>query len=84
MLDATERKTLNWCMFLTGVLCLIPGEIPKGPTPLEYARQVIWRMLDHHATHGAWAICLVMAIYHVRQLRKEELAAATKPVQSQG
>jgi len=83
MLDATERKTLAWCMFIAGVLCLIPGEIPKGPTPLDYARQVVGRLLDHRATHGAWAIALLLVGYHFWRLRKEE-AAAEAPLQSAG
>jgi hypothetical protein len=65
-------------MFAAGVLCLIPGEIPKGPTPLDYVRQVIGRFLDHHASHGAWAICAILVAYHFRQLRKEE-HAVSKP-----
>jgi hypothetical protein len=73
MLDATERKTLVWCTFLAGVLCLIPGEIPKGPAPLDYVRQVVGRLLDHHATHGAWAISIALIAYHVRQSRKERV-----------
>jgi len=81
MLDATERKTLAWCMFAAGVLCLIPGEIPKGPTPLDYARQVVTRLLDHHASHGAWAICALMAAYHLWRLRKEESAEPAQPDQ---
>ena len=72
MLDATERKTLAWCMFIAGVLCLIPGDIPKGPTPLDYARQVLGRLLDHRATHGAWAIAFLLLTYHFWRLRKDE------------
>lgn len=86
-LNATERKTLAWCMFAAGVLCLIPGEIPKGPLPLDYARQVVGRFLDHHASHGAWAICAILVAYHVRQVRKEDEAAskrASAPAISQG
>jgi hypothetical protein len=73
MLDATERKTLAWCMFIAGVLCLIPGEIPKGPAPLDYARQIVGRLLDHHATHGAWTISMILVAYHLRQSRKEQI-----------
>jgi hypothetical protein len=68
-------------MFAAGVLCLIPGEIPKGPAPLDYARQIVGRLLDHHASHGAWAICIVMVAHHFWRSRKEELET---PLQSQG
>jgi hypothetical protein len=93
MLDATERKTLAWCMFGAGVLCLIPGEIPKGPALLDYVRQVVGRLLDHHATHGAWGICMLMVAHHLWRLRKEQTETQTEtqtesqtetPVQSQG
>jgi hypothetical protein len=84
MLDATERKTLAWCMFAAGVLCLIPGEIPKGPALLDYARQVVGRLLDHRATHGAWILAALLAGYHVLQLRKEAETATNKPALPQG
>lgn len=71
MLDATERKTLAWCMFAAGVLCLIPGEIPKGPTAIEYMKQVLGRILDHHSSHIAWTLCAIMAAHHVWRLKKE-------------
>ena len=80
MLDATERKTLAWCMFAAGVLCLIPGEIPKGPAALDYARQVVGRLLDHRATHGAWFICLLMVVHHHWRSQQERV----ETVQSQG
>jgi hypothetical protein len=81
MLDATERKTLAWCTFITGVLCLIPGETPRGPRVLDYTIQVFGRVLEHHATQGAWAICAVIVVYHLWRTRKDaqpEAPAASK------
>jgi hypothetical protein len=71
-------------MFAASVLCLIPGEIPKGPLPLDYVRQVVGRLLDHHATHGAWMICILMVAYHLWRSRKEEAAKSPAPTQPQG
>jgi hypothetical protein len=65
-------------MFAAGVLCLIPGEIPKGPTALEYMRQVSGRLFDHHASHIAWALCLIMAAHHVWRLKKEQEAGPSQ------
>jgi hypothetical protein len=77
MLDATERKTLAWSAFIAGVLCLIPGEVPKGPRPLDYLLQVLGRMLDHRATQGAWALCALFVAYHLWKTRKEALPGET-------
>jgi hypothetical protein len=71
-------------MFAAGVLCLIPGEIPKGPTAMDYARQVLGRLADHHASHGAWAICAIMVAHHLWRLRKEENSADLAPQATQG
>jgi len=77
MLDATERKTLAWSTFIAGVLCLIPGETPRGPRIGDYLRQVIFdRFLGHHATQIAWAICLGLVVHHLWRSRKEEAASA--------
>ena len=72
MLDATERKTLIWCAFIAGILCLIPGETPKGPKPLDYVLQLSGRMLAHHATQMAWGLALILCAYHVFKTRKED------------
>lgn len=86
MLDATERKTLAWCTFIAGVLCLIPGETPRGPRVWDYARQVLLdRLLEHRATQIAWAICAILVIHHVWKSRTEAVttpADATPPAES--
>jgi len=89
MLDATERKTLAWCTFAAGVLCLIPGEQPHWPQAghhaskivnfaiqlVEMARQlIVMRVLEHRATQGAWGLCAILVGYHFWKTRKEEAA----------
>ncbi|MDC3953182.1 hypothetical protein [Polyangium jinanense] len=72
MLTATERKTLAWSAFLAGVLCLIPGETPRGPRIWDYARQVLLdRLLEHRATQIAWVIAALILIHHVWRSRTE-------------
>ncbi len=82
MLDATERKTLAWITFVAGVLCLIPGDTPKGPRPWDYAREVLGRIVDHHATQIAWVLCLLLVAHHLWRTRREEAASAEAPASS--
>jgi hypothetical protein len=80
MLDATERKTLAWCTFIAGVLCVIPGETPRGPRVWDYLRQVLVdRLLEHRSTQIAWAISAALVIHHLWRTRKEEAANAKAP-----
>lgn len=79
MLDATERKTLTWCAFIAGILCLIPGEQPKGPRIIDYALQLAGRIFVHHATQMAWALALGLGLYHIVRTRKELAAAPPAP-----
>jgi Na+/melibiose symporter-like transporter len=79
MLDATERKTLAWCAFVAGVLCLIPGETPQGPRWWNFVVQVLARMLEHRATQIAWALCAAIVAYHLIRTRKEEAAVQAPP-----
>jgi len=75
MLDATERKTLAWSAFIAGVLCVIPGEVPKGPRIVDYLWQAVpGRILDHHATQIAWGLAFLLVVYHLRRLKLEEAA----------
>ncbi|MDI3284646.1 hypothetical protein [Polyangium sp. 15x6] len=86
MLTATERKTLAWCTFIAGVLCLIPGETPRGPRIWDYARQVLLdRLLEHRATQIAWVIAAVIVIHHVWKSRSEAASTpgdASSPAES--
>ena len=80
MLDATERKTLAWCTFIAGVLCLIPGETPRGPRVWDFVRQVVLdRLLDHRATQIAWTICAICVIHHLWKCRTEAVSPPATP-----
>lgn len=85
MLDATERKTLAWCAFIAGVLCLIPGETPHGPRWWNYIVQVLGRTLEHRATQMAWALCAALCVFHLWKSKKEEATekATEKPATSE-
>ncbi|MDI1448003.1 hypothetical protein [Polyangium sp. 6x1] len=83
MLDATERKTLAWCSFIAGVLCLIPGEQIQGP--FEWSRrwelmfQLLRRFPEHRAAQIAWTISAICLIHHLWKSRTEAASTPETP-----